>query len=127
MQFIEDKLRTVGIIFFTNRLMFFSDNGPNPRIERASLDGQDRVVIVYRGILRVVSLTVDTDNDKLYWADHDRQTLEGCDYDGSNRRVIRRMNEVPLSSLIYHEVIYTKVSVTTGRPVKLVLYLKQKL
>lgn len=127
MQFIEDKLRTVGIIFFTNRLMFFSDNGPNPRIERASLDGQDRVVIVYRGILRVVSLTEDTDNDKLYWADHDRQTLEGCDYDGSNRRVIRRMNEVPLSSLIYHEVIYTKVSVTTGRPVKLVLYLKQKL
>ncbi|XP_065930463.1 low-density lipoprotein receptor-related protein 4 isoform X3 [Magallana gigas] len=94
-------------------LMFFSDNGPNPRIERASLDGQDRVVIVYRGILRVVSLTVDTDNDKLYWADHDRQTLEGCDYDGSNRRVIRRMNEVPLSSLIYHEDSLYVVSLNT--------------
>lgn len=84
--------------------MFFSDYGHNPRIERASLDGQDRVVIVYRGILRVVSLTVDTDNDKLYWADHDRHTLEGCDYDGSNRRVIRRMNEVSPSGLVYHEV-----------------------
>lgn len=101
MQFKEDELY---INFLTNRLMFFSDNGPNPRIERASLDGQDRVVIVYRGILRVVSLTVDTDNDKLYWADHDRQTLEGCDYDGSNRRVIRRMNGESPSGLVYHEV-----------------------
>lgn len=94
-------------------LMFFSDNGHNPRIERASLDGQDRVVIVYRGILRVVSLTVDTDNDKLYWADHNRQTLEGCDYDGSNRRVIRRMNEESPSGLVYHEGMLHVVSFKT--------------
>lgn len=87
-----------------NRLMFFSDNGQNPRIEKASLDGRDRMAILYKGILRVISLTVDTDNDKLYWADHDRHTLEGCDYDGSNRRVISRMNEVSMSGLIYHKV-----------------------
>lgn len=96
--------------------MFFSDYGQNSRIERASFDGQDRVVIVYRGILRVVSLTVDTDNDKLYWADHNRQTLEGCDYDGSNRRVIRRMNTVSMTGVAYHQVMIglhtTKTSTT---------------
>lgn len=85
--------------------MFFSDYGQYSRIEKASLDGQDRVVIVYKGLLRVISLTVDTDNNKLYWADLYRQTLEGCDYDGSNRRVIRRMNRVSMTGVAYHQVI----------------------
>lgn len=44
--------------------MFFSDNGPNPRIEKASLDGQNRVVIAYKGLYKVISLTVDTANKK---------------------------------------------------------------
>lgn len=84
--------------------MFFSHYGQNSRIEKASLDGQDREVIVYKGVLRVVSLTVDTDKKKLYWADYVRQTLEGCDYDGSNRRVIIRMNSVSMTSVAYHHV-----------------------
>lgn len=84
--------------------MFFSDNDPNSRIEKASLDGQDRVVIVHKGLSRVLTLTVDLDNNKLYWADHGRQTLEGCDYDGANRRVIRRTNQISMTSLAYHQV-----------------------
>ena len=39
--------------------MFFSDNGPNPRIEKASLKGQDREVIVFAELSRVSSLSVD--------------------------------------------------------------------
>lgn len=89
---------------FLNRLMFFSDYGQNSRIEKASLDGQNREVIVYRGLSRVVSLTVDTKNNRLYWADFDRQTLEVCDYDGLNRRVIRRMNQVSMTGIAYHQV-----------------------
>lgn len=84
--------------------MFFSDNGLHPRIERASLDGRDRTVIVYRGLLNVVALSVDTTNNKLYWADVTRQTLEVSDYDGSNRRVITRMNEIIFMDLLYYEV-----------------------
>lgn len=84
--------------------MFFSDNGPNTRIEKASLDGQGRIVIVYSGILAVFSLTVDTGNNKLYWADHDRQTIETCDYSGLNRRVIRRLPGIPVIDLHYHQV-----------------------
>lgn len=84
--------------------MFFSDYGQNSRIEKASLDGQNREVIVYRGLSRVVSHTVDTENNRLYWADYDRQTLEVCDYDGLNRRVIRRMNQVSMTGVAYHQV-----------------------
>ena len=85
--------------FFYQRFMFFSDNGPNPRIEKASLDGQDREVIVYSGLSRVFSLSVDILNDKLYWVDKTRHTVEVCNYDGTNRRVIRRMNGVQLTDL----------------------------
>lgn len=84
--------------------MFFSDNGLHPRIERASLDGRDRTVIVYRGLLNVVALSVDAAYNKLYWSDVTRQTLEISDYDGSNRRVITRMNEVIFKDLFYYEV-----------------------
>lgn len=86
-----------------NRLMFFSEMNWNARIEKASLDGLNRVVIVHRGLTKVPSLTVDTVNNKLYWADEGRQTLEGCDYDGSNRRVIKRTNSISLRSVIYHQ------------------------
>ena len=84
--------------------MFFSDNGPNPRIEKASLDGQDREVIVYSGLSRVFSLSVDILNDKLYWVDKTRHTVEVSNYDGTNRRVIRRMNGVQLTDLFFHQV-----------------------
>ncbi|XP_065930460.1 uncharacterized protein [Magallana gigas] len=94
-----------------NRFMFFSDNDPNSRIEKATLDGRDRVVIVHRGLSRVLALTVDLDNKKLYWADYGRQTLEGCDYDGANRRVIRRTNQISMTSLAYHQNMLVAVSV----------------
>lgn len=84
--------------------MFFSDNGPNPRIEKASLDGEDRVTIVYIGLSRVLSLTVDTANKKLYWADVQRHTIEGSSYDGSNRRVIRHLNLWSVTGVAYHQV-----------------------
>lgn len=89
--------------------MFFSDNEPNSRIEKASLDGQNRVVIVHNGLSRVFSLTVDTTSNKLYWADHVRQTLESCHYDGTNRRVIRRMNSVSITGVTYYQVIVYQI------------------
>lgn len=95
-------------------LIFFSDNDHNARIEKAFLDGQNRVSIVYKGLSKVSSLTVDTANNKLYWADSSRLTLEGCNYDGSNRRVIRRLNDVLVSGLTYHQNILHAVSSSTN-------------
>lgn len=86
--------------------MFFSDNEPNARIEKASLDGNERKVIAYKGLLLVIisALAVDTVNNKLYWADSNKLTIEGCDYDGSNRKVIRSFTADSVSSLSYHQV-----------------------
>lgn len=90
--------------------MFFSDNDPNGRITRASLDGQNATVIVYRGLVRVSSLTVDPDNNLLLWVDTVRFTLEVCHYDGSHRRVIRRTNVVQMEGLqFYQNVLHVVV------------------
>lgn len=93
----------IKTFFFNLRLMFFTDNDPSSRIEKAFLDGQNRVIIVYKGLARVLSLTVDTANDRLYWADSAKHTLEGSDFDGSNRRIVRRLTQA--SGLSYHQVI----------------------
>lgn len=85
--------------------MFFSDNEPNARIEKSSLDGKNRVTIVYKGLSKVLTLTVDTAGDKLYWSDYSRETLESSNYDGSERKVIRRKNHVAVSGLVYYQVL----------------------
>lgn len=94
----------IAFSFSYNRFMFFSDNNPNGRITRASLDGRNATVIVYRGLVRVSSLTVDPDNDLLLWADTVRFTVEMCQYDGSQRRVVRRANLVSFAGLQFYQV-----------------------
>lgn len=39
----------------------------------------------------ISSLALDTDNEKIYWADIGRQTIEYCNYDGGSRTVLRRI------------------------------------
>lgn len=95
------KLLKEFLNIFINRYMFFFDNDFNFWIEKVFLDGWDRVVIIYKGFLRVFIFIVDFDNKKLYWVDYGRYILEGCDYDGVNRRVIRCMNLVFIIGLIY--------------------------
>ncbi|XP_062567175.1 low-density lipoprotein receptor-related protein 2-like [Saccostrea cucullata] len=84
-------------------LMFFSDNDVNPRIEKASMDGVNRTIIVHIGLIRVLSLSIDVINNLLYWADYGRHTLEASDYNGLNRKVLRRSNNVPATGLHFYQ------------------------
>lgn len=58
--------------------------------------------IVYKGLLKVLFLIVDIVNNKFYWVDLSRFIMEGCNYDGLNRRVIRCLNDVLVLGLIYY-------------------------
>ncbi len=51
------------------RLMFWTDWGMHPRIERASLDGTGRVAIVSYNVSYPNGLAIDYDLDRLYWCD----------------------------------------------------------
>ncbi|XP_056009049.1 low-density lipoprotein receptor-related protein 4-like isoform X1 [Ostrea edulis] len=91
-------------------LMFFSDNAANSRIEKASMNGKNRSVIVHTGLIRVLALSVDTGTNVLYWADYARHTLEACNYDGLRRRVLKRLNQVSVTGLQYYQNMLHAVS-----------------
>ena len=68
-----------------NRLMFWTDWGVQPKIERSNLVGTDRSVLLTTGLLRPQGLTIDYDENRLYWVDDETDTVEMADLDGGHR------------------------------------------
>ena len=62
-------------------------------IERASMDGSDRKVIISSGLLSPTSLTIDYSSKTLYWIDRDA-TLESASTDGSGRKLLLSANTI---------------------------------
>ncbi|XP_068936741.1 low-density lipoprotein receptor-related protein 2 isoform X2 [Petaurus breviceps papuanus] len=69
-------------------LMFWSDWGKNPRIERASMDGTNRTIIIKDKIYWPNGLAIDYPNKLLYFADAYLDYIDFCDYDGNYRRQV---------------------------------------
>lgn len=74
------------------RRMFWSDDIQR-RIERASMDGRSRMVLLTN--IRAIGMTLDYDTQTLYWVDFVSRTLESSGVDGSNRVLL---TELPPSS-----------------------------
>merc|ERR1719273_433497 len=61
-------------------MMFWTDAGRKPKIERASMDGSGRQAIVTTNIERPESLVIDFAMDHtIYWADSKMNTIESMD------------------------------------------------
>ncbi|ELU10017.1 hypothetical protein CAPTEDRAFT_221406 [Capitella teleta] len=64
--------------------MFWADWGANPRIERASLGGEDRANFVSRDIVRPIGVSVG--GGRVYWVDDAKDTVESVDLNGNDRK-----------------------------------------
>lgn len=62
--------------------------GVNPRIESASLQGIDRLIIASTDLVWPSGITVDCLADKLYWCDAKQSVIETASLDGSKRRIL---------------------------------------
>uniref|UniRef100_A0A8C6B9V0 Low-density lipoprotein receptor-related protein 2 n=1 Tax=Monodon monoceros TaxID=40151 RepID=A0A8C6B9V0_MONMO len=69
-------------------VMFWSDWGHHPRIERASMDGSLRTVIIQEKVFWPNGLAIDYPNRLLYFVDGYLDYIDYCEYDGSNRRQV---------------------------------------
>lgn len=67
------------------RYMYWTDWGETPRIERAGMDGSTRKIIVDADIYWPNGLTIDLEEQKLYWADAKLSFIHRANLDGSFR------------------------------------------
>lgn len=93
-----DQPRAIALVP-SRRLMFWSFWGENPKIERASMDGdpESRVTLVDTNIHWPNGLAVDIEHEKIYWVDGKLKFLDEMNYDGSGRRTIVKDLKYPHS------------------------------
>ncbi|XP_043931281.1 low-density lipoprotein receptor-related protein 2 [Protopterus annectens] len=86
--------------------MYWTDWSTDAKIERATLAGNFRTVIVNTSLVWPNGLTLDYDDERLYWADANLQKIERCSVTGSNREVIVSTAIYPFALTIYDQHIY---------------------
>ena len=59
--------------------MYWCNRGDKEKIEVANMDGDDRRILVKRGLSSPNGLTLDDTNNRLYWVDSGFDTLEYYD------------------------------------------------
>ena len=70
--------------------MYWSDWGEQARIERAGMDGSHRTALHDTDLTWPNGITIDYENQKLYWVDASLDTLECSSVDGSGRTLLER-------------------------------------
>ncbi|XP_067405392.1 low-density lipoprotein receptor-related protein 2 isoform X6 [Emydura macquarii macquarii] len=90
-------------------VMFWTDWGQNPRIEKASMDGTMRTVIISNKIYWPNGLSIDYPNKLLYFADAYLDYIDFCDYNGNNRRQVVASDLVlrhPHALTLFEDFVY---------------------
>ncbi|PFX17344.1 Low-density lipoprotein receptor-related protein 6 [Stylophora pistillata] len=73
-------------------LMFWTDCGTYPKIERATLSGEQRLAIITKHLHHPNDVDLDRGNRRLYWVDAKSDRVESADYDGGNRKLLLQQN-----------------------------------
>nr|XP_054752462.1 low-density lipoprotein receptor-related protein 2-like [Lytechinus pictus] len=74
-------------------IMFWSDWRSSAVIERSYMDGNMRRVIIDTGLRWTNGLTLDFQDNRLYWCDGGLDLIESSDFSGHDRRVVLNLGE----------------------------------
>ena len=93
--------------FLLLRWLYWSDWADTAKIEKASMDGENRTVIHDTDLEMPNGLTLDLAQQILYWIDARLDQIESSNVDGTNRRVILsvRMNN-PFGLSLHRGILY---------------------
>ncbi|XP_019409279.1 PREDICTED: low-density lipoprotein receptor-related protein 2 [Crocodylus porosus] len=86
--------------------MYWTDWSTNAKIERATLGGNFRISIVSTNLVWPNGLTLDYEEQQLYWADASLQKIERCTLTGTNREVIVNTALRPFAMTLFDQHIY---------------------
>lgn len=88
-------------------MAFWSDWGPNAKIESSYMDGSERTAITNDGIYWPNGLSLDFATDRIYWADAKHHVIESSKLDGSDRKKILSNNlPHPFALTIFEDNMY---------------------
>lgn len=87
-------------------LLFWTDWGESPKIEKSYLDGSNRTPLVTQDLGWPNGITLDYETNTIFWVDAQLDRIESCDYDGGNRRVIIKDISHPFGLTIYGPHVY---------------------
>lgn len=73
------RLTRFAVLFVCFSYMYWTDWGEVPKIERADLDGLERVVMVNTSLGWPNGLALDYDERKIYWGDAKTDKIEVSD------------------------------------------------
>ena len=68
--------------------MFWTDWGLYPKIEKATLSGNQRTSIVTTNLYHPNGLDLDKGNRRIFWVDAGLDRVESIDYNGGNRKLL---------------------------------------
>ena len=89
----------------THRYMYWSDWGQPATIERAMLDGSNRIILHNTNLVWPNAMTMDYETQTLYWMDVRR--LESSNADGSNRMLLSTLHIYhPFSMVFYNNSLF---------------------
>ncbi|XP_077867776.1 low-density lipoprotein receptor-related protein 1-like, partial [Saccoglossus kowalevskii] len=102
-----DKPRSI-VVHPVQGLLFWVDWGVAPKIERSRLDGSERQSIVSEDIGWPNGLTIDYENDYLYWCDARTDKIERVKFDGSDRKEIISASYLqdPFAITVFNKSVY---------------------
>ena len=70
------------------------------------MDGSSREVLHDTTLADTFAITIDYENQVLYWADYSLNRIESSDVDGSNRRTLSTFVRDPYSIAYYNGSLY---------------------
>ncbi|XP_041357550.1 uncharacterized protein LOC121374514 [Gigantopelta aegis] len=89
------------------RMMYWTDWGEKPKIERATYLGESRTTLVSTGLIWPNGITLDTQGQKMYWCDAKTHRIEVIDFDGRNRKSLAHGESFhPFDIFLFEQVVY---------------------
>lgn len=101
-----DKPRAIAV-HPGEAVVFWTDWGPSPKIEKADMDGSNRISIITESVFWPNGLTIDYTNNRIYWADAKHNVIESANLDGSDRKkIISKGLPHPFAITLFEDAIF---------------------
>ncbi|XP_068175516.1 low-density lipoprotein receptor-like isoform X2 [Antennarius striatus] len=96
-------------------LLFWAQSGSSAQIERARLDGRDRMSLVTYSIRQPVALSLDIPRQLLYWIDQGTKSISRINFEGRQRKTVVESNgylDRPFGLAVFEGFMYWNEEVT---------------